>query len=634
MKRLHPLAIQALNDLHKECKSAPLKGNDGEIKAIFAETNTIDADDASLEEIMERHKALFALGYRLVEFPYSQPPLGVDQEAFEDVMLLVYQGERQGRDYGREGTATAANGRECDNGIWLGDTIPSSLPHSFVVDFFMSVYGYSYGYSHENSDADDGGVGNGDGEADAVDDNVKEGMDEDAGEGPKLLGPGPFSFQKHPTHQLSKWFVQNYPRASVKVDLPWIDVTGKYKKIASERGGSYGSGHLKKGGGDASSGSSRSSNNIICNDKSGDADSKNVSSCGDNINDSEHDVSCDHATSDTNGDVTVVAIVGAGAAGLSAAVQIAKNATSPIVVKLIEANKFAGGRIRTILTSDNPGKDRGREQYVSEELVDRCKAFAPWPVPIGAEFIHGVDSVVNNMIEDQGWSAEETFDFCTTEEYPSRNSFVLRNSTTSLSDRGLGNVDIVKIFGEGRCWDLRPTGGHSSTSKERDYGDLVKKANEIWDEIYSIGTGILPGGDIFVPPQDMALSDFTEKHMRGSSREDVGHVKMILDAVYARTAGTSIDFYGVNEACREELTWDYTESNFRTKNCFAEIIQHYLEEIESINSDQKEGQCKGTIELIRSTPISKVGSSAGTDNISKVVLSSRDGRQFTCEKVC
>lgn len=108
MKRLHPLAITALKELHLSSSSYYNNHNNDNdndrttttmIKAIFAETNTIDAADeegVSTAEIMNRHRALYALGYRKLNYPYSQPPLGTEnQDAFDNVMLLVYQGQTQ-----------------------------------------------------------------------------------------------------------------------------------------------------------------------------------------------------------------------------------------------------------------------------------------------------------------------------------------------------------------------------------------------------------------------------------------------------------------------------------------------------------------------------------------------------------
>ena len=102
-----------------------------------------------------------------------------------------------------------------------------------------------------------------------------------------------------------------------------------------------------------------------------------------------------------------VAIIGAGIAGLVTAVQIATNATHQVNITLIEANAHVGGRVRTVLTD-------GTKQYLNSELMEQFRSFHPWPavVPLGAEFVHGIGSVLNNTIEEANIETEETFNLC------------------------------------------------------------------------------------------------------------------------------------------------------------------------------------------------------------------------------
>jgi hypothetical protein len=63
------------------------------LRAIFAETNTHTAGDITPTQCLLRHKSLYNLGYRRVNFPYSQPPLSPEDgsnASFDDIMLLVY----------------------------------------------------------------------------------------------------------------------------------------------------------------------------------------------------------------------------------------------------------------------------------------------------------------------------------------------------------------------------------------------------------------------------------------------------------------------------------------------------------------------------------------------------------------
>ena len=307
MSRLHPLAIQALEDLHintqnKRQRERQVTQNgfssvSSGIRAIFAETNTVDAGDVSEDETKERHQALFSLGYRLLDFPYVQPPLGTNQESFDDLMLLVYQGADA---YTTAGTLVSNDILSDDKYSvlrFVDGRIPSAFLHDYVVDFFMSVFGY-----------------------DEIDGSMND--------------ASITSFRNHWYYKLSAWFLKSNQYANIKEHLPWEDTTTSYRQI-------YEMDESKK--------------------KS----------------------------------PTVVAVIGAGAAGLSAAVQMAKNATSPLLVKLIEANEYVGGRIRTVITNGGVGQD------VDANLARECMAFAPWPVPIGAEFVHGVGSVINDIIEEE-----------------------------------------------------------------------------------------------------------------------------------------------------------------------------------------------------------------------------------------
>ena len=62
------------------------------LRAIFAETNTPTAGDITPAQCLQRHMTLYNLGYRLVKFPYAQPPLNREDvnSSFDDILLLVY----------------------------------------------------------------------------------------------------------------------------------------------------------------------------------------------------------------------------------------------------------------------------------------------------------------------------------------------------------------------------------------------------------------------------------------------------------------------------------------------------------------------------------------------------------------
>lgn len=77
---------------HLKQDGSRVQNNKPVLQAIFAETNTPNAGDITPEQSLLRHKSLYNLGYRLVHFPYAQPPLSTENVdgSFDDIVLLVY----------------------------------------------------------------------------------------------------------------------------------------------------------------------------------------------------------------------------------------------------------------------------------------------------------------------------------------------------------------------------------------------------------------------------------------------------------------------------------------------------------------------------------------------------------------
>jgi hypothetical protein len=155
---LHPVFCHAMQALHQVYTQT-----DTQISAILAETNTATAGDVPPEVARKRHEILFRLGYRLLAFPYVQPPLAPDDESFDDIMLLVYVGSDHDK-------ASAASKMP---------TIPTQVLYDYILDFYYSVYG----------------VGS------------------------------MASFQDHWYFQLVTWYAQRYPSTVVEAELPWEDLT-------------------------------------------------------------------------------------------------------------------------------------------------------------------------------------------------------------------------------------------------------------------------------------------------------------------------------------------------------------------------------------------------------------------------
>eukprot|EP00984_Skeletonema_dohrnii_P005449 scaffold1913_cov151-Skeletonema_dohrnii-CCMP3373.AAC.6 len=139
------------------------------LQAVFAEANTAEAGDVSPEQILQRHNSLYNLGYRLVSFPYSQPPLTTEDVdgSFDENVLLTYfpfdeNTVRTARNVGEYSM------RYCQ---WFSQQEASSdavtesrsstqmnvvIPFLYVEDFYQRVFGYDTSNDSEAKKVKDG----------------------------------------------------------------------------------------------------------------------------------------------------------------------------------------------------------------------------------------------------------------------------------------------------------------------------------------------------------------------------------------------------------------------------------------------------------------------------------------------
>ena len=125
------------------------------LQAVFAETNTAEAGDVTPEQSLLRHNSLYNLGYRLVSFPYAQPPLTTEDVdgSFDDIMLLTYfpfdeQTVRTARNVGEYSIRycqwfsqqKALNDEVLENPSAVEMNV--HIPFLYVEDFYESVFGY------------------------------------------------------------------------------------------------------------------------------------------------------------------------------------------------------------------------------------------------------------------------------------------------------------------------------------------------------------------------------------------------------------------------------------------------------------------------------------------------------------
>ena len=139
------------------------------LQAVFAETNTAEAGDVSPEQILLRHNSLYNLGYRLVSFPYAQPPLTTEDVdgSFDEVVLLTYF------PFDENTVRTAHNVGEYSMRYcqWFSQQETSSdavtesrsstqmnvnIPFLYVEDFYQSVFGYDTNDDSEAKKVKDG----------------------------------------------------------------------------------------------------------------------------------------------------------------------------------------------------------------------------------------------------------------------------------------------------------------------------------------------------------------------------------------------------------------------------------------------------------------------------------------------
>jgi hypothetical protein len=155
---LHKEALSRLERLASLYSTAPPKELDDSnqsvvpplMQAVFAETNTAAAGDVTPEQSLLRHKSLYKLGYRLVNFPYAQPPLCTDDVdgSFDNLLLLVYFPFSEDEISNSRPSFTMNEATrfyqwfDCNSNtmpVWMNvDT-----PFCYVKDFYKSVFGYN-----------------------------------------------------------------------------------------------------------------------------------------------------------------------------------------------------------------------------------------------------------------------------------------------------------------------------------------------------------------------------------------------------------------------------------------------------------------------------------------------------------
>lgn len=554
VKAIHPIAclgMQTFHQISNTDEGAPAHtSRSPTIRAILAETNTVDAGDAPTATIRKRHEILYRLGYRHLKFPYVQPPLNEGEDTFDDIMLLVYVGDRE--------TGTDDSAKIFD----------SKILYDYVVDFFHSITGYDR-----------------------------------------------CTFEGHWYFRLVDWYAQRNPTTEIASMLPWEDITEAVQRAMED-------------------------------DQKLRPDTEPLP--GTLTFDLHQDVSSERH----------VVVVGAGIAGLVATVRLAEEylknleksksqkPQSGFCITLVEAHPFVGGRIRTVVTDPDSSATSNSPFLISSDANQNASAFAPWPVAIGAEFVHGVDSMVTDLIQlHDEWEVEETFDLCVTpDEYPSTNEFLRRERTISLTKEQRNNPH-VQIFLGGEChpvehgfFGTQVDGNNGSSATGVRMKRLIRRAQELWQNVQSVRDQVHATLDKDANPiiRDMSLEQFIRDQLENddgpsSTREDYVIVEQILESMFSNTWSTSNKYLGVHEVSREDWNWNFTQTNFRTQQCFNELLAYYVKRIETINQDAESSLLRINIEV--NQPVKEIGSFEESHNRRPIRVTTKSGNDMDCDRV-
>ena len=574
IRLLHSVALSCLGNMHDDIvystnqstnhSDSGTNGNgrgdggsgtngNGPIRAILAETNTLTAGDATPELIAQRHSILHRLGYRQLQVPYVQPPLGVDKESFDDILLLVHCGQQDDTT-----TNDTSGGATTTTSSSSTTTLDSRIVGDFVTDFYQSVY------CHEEASS------------------------------------SPPVYHQHWYYRLLSWFCQRHAHVPI------------------------------------------------------------VSTTKEGLLSWTHDCT-DDCRRQWQQETRNIGIVGAGIAGLVTCVTLAKHflrLKQPCTITIWEAQEYVGGRIRTILSTDqynSNNQDNAKYMYIQDEtLLEQCRAFAPWPIALGAEFLHGINSVLNTLVSEQGWMVEETFDLSPDEQEDKQNAFLTRPQTKRLSQEQRDSGP-VRIFYQDQLFPYGDNHHHhdtvsTTTTDNVEFPKLMERARQLWNDVCAIADTYKSdkknnNTNNEIPP-DMSLEAFVRQRLTNDdssstvNESQIDVILQILETLYANTAASSKESYGIHEASREEGEWDYTECNFRTAFVFADLVKHYLNEMDRINT---QGQGLVVISLQTLTPVVRIGDKVPSgdddydddddDETRLVEVTTADGTTSICDKL-
>lgn len=204
-----------------------------------------------------------------------------------------------------------------------------------------------------------------------------------------------------------------------------------------------------------------------------------------------------------------VVVVGSGASGLYAANQVLKAGRTVLVV---EAADYVGGRTR------------------------QMEGFVDWKIDLGGEMIHGKNTVLDKIAQEQNWDKRQVFF-----------SFPQPDETFKPND-----PSGTEWFWIGRDARMLPY-----STDDADVRKMVKVFRQMFD-----GPDITPNVSVY---------EYLVTH--GVPQRVIG----IADALWGKVYGSQLDLVGVNEARNEEhntVAEEGYEYNYRVRTSFYDLVKY------------------------------------------------------------
>jgi hypothetical protein len=319
-----------------------------------------------------------------------------------------------------------------------------------------------------------------------------------------------------------------------------------------------------------------------------------------------------------------VIVIGAGASGLSLAIELGRlhkehvGDKKKLHITLLEATSSVGGRIRTIRTNCN---DETSSNFLSlapsrqEYWKRRYEKFYPYPIPLGAEFVHGDENnpaIMGRVIRNQLKQQQQRRDTDNVQETSHSHEWELE-LVVDYSNKSPN----LTIFADGKCFRWYDGSTVHKEAGDSPWPSYIDKAKKIWAELLEVKEG----------DSDKSLEDFVNDNYAqiAGAKDEQQYVLSILNVVYAATAASTSALLGVKETSRQENAWPYGEKNFRLGGCYSELVDELLMELESINDSPDV-----TVDIKTNCPVQVMSFNSSSNTSVKLVC---PNQRYECDCV-